>query len=56
MGFMSAEAIARVGYQGCMRDNRVVIPGVMNKVGVQSVRISPRRVATQVARMLQESA
>ncbi len=56
MGFMSAEAVARVGYQGCLRGKRVVIPGVMNKVGVQSVRISPRRVVTQVARMLQESA
>jgi hypothetical protein len=56
MGFMSAEAVARVGYQGCMHGKRVVIPGVMNKVGVQSVRISPRRVAAQVARMLQENA
>jgi short-subunit dehydrogenase len=55
MGLMTSEAVARIGYQGFMQGKRLVIPGVMNKIGVQSVRLSPRRVATQVARMLQES-
>jgi short-subunit dehydrogenase len=55
MGFMSSEAVARIGYQGFMRGKRIVIPGLMNKIGVQGVRVSPRRVVTQVARLLQES-
>ena len=55
MGLMSAETVARIGYQGLMRGKRLVIPGMMNKLGVQGVRLSPRRVATQVARLLQES-
>jgi len=55
MGLMTSEAVARIGYHGFMQGKRLVIPGLMNKMGVQSVRFSPRRVATQVARMLQES-
>jgi short-subunit dehydrogenase len=55
MGLMTSEAVARSGYQGLMHGKRVVIPGLINKIGVQSVRVSPRRVTTQVARMLQES-
>jgi len=55
MGLMTSEAVARIGYHGFMQEKRLVIPGLMNKMGVQSVRFSPRRVATQVARMLQES-
>lgn len=56
MGFMSAEAVATVGYQGFMRGKRLVIPGLMNKLGVQGTRMSPRRVSTQIARLLQEGA
>src|SRR5262249_13049984 len=55
IGLMSSAAVAQVGYQGLMQGKRLVIPGLMNKIGVQSVRFSPRRVTTQVARMLQES-
>jgi short-subunit dehydrogenase len=56
MGLMSAEAVARAGYQGFMRGKPLVIPGVMNQLGVHSVRVTPRRVAAQIARMLQENA
>jgi hypothetical protein len=38
-----------------MQGKRLVIPGLINKLGVQSVRLSLRRVASQVARMLQAS-
>jgi len=55
MGLMTSEAVAQIGYRGFTQEKRLVIPGLINKVGVQSVRLSPRRVATQVARMLQES-
>jgi len=55
MGMMTSETVAQIGYRGFMQGKRLVIPGLLNKIGVQSVRLSPRRVATQVARMLQES-
>lgn len=55
MGLMSAQAVAQTGYQGFKQGKRVVIPGLLNKIGVQSTRFSPRRVTTQIARMLQES-
>ena len=55
MGMMTSQVVARIGYHGFMQGKRLVIPGLLNKVGVQSVRLSPRRVATQIARMLQES-
>ena len=55
MGLMSAEVVAQIGYQGFQRGKRVVIPGLLNKIGVHSTRFSPRRVTTQIARLLQES-
>jgi hypothetical protein len=55
VGMMTSEEVARLGYQGFIQGKRLIIPGLMNKIGAQSVRLAPRRVATQVARMLQES-
>lgn len=55
MGWMTAEEVAKIGYEGLMKGKRLVIPGLINKLGVHSVRISPRAVVTQVARLLQES-
>ena len=46
--------VARAGYRGLMRGKRVVIPGVKNKLGVQSIRVTPRALATRVVRALQE--
>jgi len=55
MGFMTSEEVAKIGYQGLMQGKRLVIPGLMNKLGVHSTRLSPRSVTTQIARLLQES-
>src|SRR3989449_9698050 len=55
LGFMTAEAVARIGYRGFMQGKRLVIPGLMNTIGVQSLRLAPRRVVTQIVRSLQES-
>ena len=52
---MSSADVARAGYAAMKRGRRVVIPGVKNKVVAQSVRFSPRRVVTTIARKLQES-
>ena len=51
---VSSMDVARAGYRGLMRGKRVVIPGLKNKLGVQSIRITPRAVATRVVRALQE--
>jgi len=51
---VSSMEVARAGYRGLMRGTRVVVPGVKNKIGVQSIRLTPRAVATRVVRALQE--
>lgn len=51
---MSSAAVARFGYQAMKRGKRLAIPGMMNKIGVQSVRFTPRRVITSMVRRLQE--
>jgi short-subunit dehydrogenase len=46
---MSAEAVAYAGYKGWRRGKRVVVPGLINKLGVQSTRLGTRRMATRIA-------
>jgi short-subunit dehydrogenase len=55
MGMMTASEVARIGYRGFLKGKVIVIPGLMNKIGVQSVRISPRAAVRRVTRKLQES-
>ena len=43
-----AAAVARAGYEGFRAGKRIVIPGLINKVGVQSIRVSPRALATRM--------
>jgi short-subunit dehydrogenase len=47
--------VARIGYEGLMRGDRVVIPGLRNKLLTQSVRVTPRRLVTAIVRRMQES-
>ncbi len=47
-------AVARAGYAGLMKGKRLVIPGLGNKLLVQSERFAPRRVVTKISRFLQE--
>jgi uncharacterized protein len=51
---MDAAAVARAGYAGLMKGKRLVIPGLGNKLLVQSERLAPRRLVTKIARFLQE--
>jgi short-subunit dehydrogenase len=46
--------VARIGYEGMKRGKRVVIPGWKNRVGVELLRISPRKMVTKVVRKIQE--
>ena len=52
---MDAATVARAGYRGMRRGQRLVIPGVANNVLVQALRVSPRRLATAIVRRIQET-
>jgi short-subunit dehydrogenase len=54
MSTMSAKAVAEAGYQGMLRGKELVVPGVLNKVGVQAVRIGPRWLVPRVVRRLHQ--
>lgn len=51
---MEVETVARAGYEGLMTGKRLVVPGLMNKLGIQAVRLTPRRLLPQIVRRLQE--
>src|SRR5439155_22321134 len=53
---VDAAAVARAGYEGLMKGKRLVIPGLGNKLLVQSERLAPRRLVTKIARLFQERA
>ena len=53
---MSSAEVARIGYEAMKRGKRVVIPGLLNKLVAQSIRVTPRRMVTTIARKLQEKA
>ena len=51
---MSSVEVAKIGYEGMKKGKRLVITGAMNRMLVQSLRISPRRLVTRIAGRLQE--
>ena len=51
---MSSRRVAEAGYEGLLGGKTIVIPGLKNKLGVQSLRISPRAVVRRVVKKLQE--
>jgi short-subunit dehydrogenase len=56
MGAMDAKTVAEDGYRGLMAGRPVVISGFKNWLVAQSVRFSPRRLVTAIARKTQEGA
>jgi short-subunit dehydrogenase len=54
LGMMSAKAVAEKGYRGLMRGKTIVMPGLKNKILAQSVRFSPRKMVTAIARKIQD--
>jgi short-subunit dehydrogenase len=52
---MDARTVAEAGYAGLMAGKPVVIPGLRNRILAFGVRLTPRRVVTQIARRMQES-
>jgi len=51
---MNARDVAEAGYRGLLRGRRCVVPGFWNKVFMQAVRISPRRLVVKIAKRMQE--
>jgi len=49
---MTAEAVARIGYDGFRKGKVVVITGLRNKLLVQSVRLSPRFMVRKITHAL----
>lgn len=50
---MDSASVAKAGYEGLMKGKSLVIPGLLNKLTVQSNRVFPRKWITQVAHIIQ---
>lgn len=50
--FVSSEKVARYAYRSLMRNKIVAIPGLINKLGVFSMRLIPRKMAAGVIRKM----
>jgi short-subunit dehydrogenase len=46
---MDARSVAEVAYTATLRGERMVVPGVVNKVHAQAVRLTPRRLLARLA-------
>jgi uncharacterized protein len=51
---LDAATVANIGYEGLQAGKHVVIAGKLNKVGVQMLRVSPRRMVTRMVKKFQE--
>jgi short-subunit dehydrogenase len=52
LSMMSAESVARAGYEGCMTGKAIVVPGVMNKVTSFISRRLPARFTARLVRRI----
>jgi short-subunit dehydrogenase len=50
---MDAPAVAKVGYQAMEKGKSLVIAGLQNNLMIQSLRLSPRKMATSLAKGMQ---
>lgn len=50
---MDAATVARAGYEGFRAGRRIVIPGLLNKLGTQSPRFTPRALTTRIVKGMQ---
>jgi len=52
---MSSMEVAERGYEAMKQGRRVAVSGMMNRMLVQSIRVTPRRMVTAIVRRLQET-
>ena len=55
MRVMDPASVAAAAYEGFRRGKRIIVPGLMNKLGVQGTRLVPRRTAAKFAASLNRS-
>jgi hypothetical protein len=51
---MDAKTVARAGYRGLLKGKTLVIPGFRNWLVAESIRVSPRKMATAISRWVSE--
>lgn len=56
MHAMSSAKVARIAYDGMMRGRRIVIPGWLNVLMMESLRLTPRRMAAWIAGFMNRNA
>ena len=54
MPFVSSEKVARYAFRVLMKNKTVAIPGLFNKMGVFSIRLIPRKMATNMIRKMSD--
>jgi short-subunit dehydrogenase len=54
MGKMSSRDVALAGYRAMLDGKTLIVTGWRNKIMAQSVRLSPRKLVTAIARRIQE--
>ena len=54
LGVMDATTVAEAGYKAMRRGRRLVIPGLMNKLGPMGLRLAPRRFVPGVVLRIQK--
>jgi len=53
LSFMSSEEVARIGYEGVMNGKRIIVPGMLNKLGVAASKFAPLTFSASVVRKIQ---
>ena len=56
LAMTSAERVAQQGYEAAMAGRAIAIPGLMNWLGVQSLRVTPRVVVRRLVGWLNRKA
>ncbi|HYY27932.1 MAG TPA: hypothetical protein VE860_08315 [Chthoniobacterales bacterium] len=52
MPVLDPATVAKIGYDGLIKGQRMVIPGLLNKIGVLALRFTPRSLITQITKEL----
>lgn len=47
---MSADKVAKIGYEGFKKGKRIIIPGIKNKFLIQLLRLMPRKLVSKIIR------
>ena len=50
----SAADVARAGFDGMMAGQAIVVPGTVNKIGVQALRVTPRAIVRRLIRSIND--